>query len=59
MSYFHITCRQCLTDEVRYKDGDRYCVDGCRAVTECGDLIIPEEHLEVVINSLNNKVGVR
>lgn len=38
--------RQCSTLGVRYFSGDRYCVDGCSNVTKCGDIYIPESHLE-------------
>lgn len=40
--------RQCQSDEVRYRDVDRgrYCVNGCAALTKCGDIFIPLEHLE-------------
>ena len=46
---FCVYCRQCETDQVRYKDGDPYpyCVDGCRQTTKCGETNVPSEHLEV------------
>ncbi|CAH1774924.1 unnamed protein product, partial [Owenia fusiformis] len=40
--------RQCLTKKIMYKDGDPfpYCWDGCKAVTKCGEVVVPPEHLE-------------
>ncbi|KAK3597036.1 hypothetical protein CHS0354_022044 [Potamilus streckersoni] len=38
--------RKCRNDNVTYKDGQRYCVDGCHPVTTCGDIQIPENHLQ-------------
>ena len=38
--------RQCSTRDVQYFTGERYCVDGCAQETKCGDIYIPESHLE-------------
>jgi leishmanolysin-like peptidase len=38
--------RQCSSIDVRYKDKTRFCVDGCSKSTTCGDILIPEQHLE-------------
>ena len=40
---------QCVSDRVRYKDGDPhpYCVDGCSSETTCGETIVPSDHLDV------------
>ena len=40
---------QCVSDRVRYKDGDShpYCVDGCAPETTCGETVVPSNHLDV------------
>ncbi|XP_046331043.1 leishmanolysin-like peptidase [Haliotis rufescens] len=38
--------KQCHSQRVRYNDTRVYCVGGCASQTVCGDIIIPEEHLE-------------
>ncbi|KAK6182580.1 hypothetical protein SNE40_010233 [Patella caerulea] len=38
--------RKCSSRNVRYKDQMSYCVDGCSYQTVCGEIQIPDEHLE-------------
>ncbi|XP_074652767.1 leishmanolysin-like peptidase [Tubulanus polymorphus] len=40
--------RQCSSKYIQYKPGDpyHYCVGGCKNVTMCGDVQVPEEHLD-------------
>ncbi|KAL5010564.1 hypothetical protein ScPMuIL_012869 [Solemya velum] len=38
--------RQCISPGVRYNNQHRYCIDGCAATTTCGDIVIPETHLQ-------------
>ncbi|KAK3085374.1 hypothetical protein FSP39_002374 [Pinctada imbricata] len=38
--------RQCSGGSVVYRNRDRYCVDACASSTMCGDITIPNEHLE-------------
>ncbi|XP_052065057.1 leishmanolysin-like peptidase [Mytilus californianus] len=39
--------RQCTSPlSVTYDRGHRFCDGGCAAVTKCGDILIPETHLE-------------
>lgn len=39
--------RQCTSPlSVTYDQGHRFCDGGCAAVTKCGDILIPETHLE-------------
>lgn len=38
--------RKCQTGKVVYKDQMQYCVGKCAKKTICGDITIPEEHLE-------------
>ncbi|KAL3837506.1 hypothetical protein ACJMK2_022858 [Sinanodonta woodiana] len=47
--------RKCRNDNVIYKDGQRYCLQGCDPVTTCGDIQIPEDHLQncQYVNSSN------
>jgi len=44
-----LCCRQCNSERVRYRDNDLlpYCVDGCSNNTHCGDVIVPDDHLDV------------
>ncbi|WAR04739.1 LMLN-like protein, partial [Mya arenaria] len=37
--------KKCVSNEVRYYEGVRYCKDGCQSVSFCGDVKIPIEHL--------------
>ncbi|KAL4229393.1 hypothetical protein ACF0H5_012432 [Mactra antiquata] len=37
--------RKCLTNNVRYFNGKRYCRDGCSSATFCGDVRVPLNHL--------------
>ena len=43
--------RQCSSESVRYRREEghmaMYCVDGCAAVTRCGETQVPPEHLDV------------
>ncbi|XP_059146566.1 leishmanolysin-like peptidase [Physella acuta] len=38
--------RKCMTNQLKYKDRTAYCMYGCLNKTVCGDITIPEEHLE-------------
>jgi len=44
-----VICRQCKSERVRYRNDDPvpYCVDGCKAATRCGDIVVPADHLDV------------
>ncbi|XP_064643669.1 leishmanolysin-like peptidase [Lineus longissimus] len=41
--------RQCETSYIRYKNDDpyHYCSDGCSPMTMCGEIRVPEDHLDV------------
>ncbi|XP_015585310.1 leishmanolysin-like peptidase isoform X2 [Cephus cinctus] len=39
--------RKCETNQVFVKNQHTYCIDTCRETTMCGEVIVPEEHLDV------------
>jgi leishmanolysin-like peptidase len=41
--------RLCGSSKVNYKDQRAYCVEQCAPVTVCGEIIIPDKHLEVMM----------
>ncbi|BFZ22523.1 hypothetical protein BsWGS_25562 [Bradybaena similaris] len=38
--------RKCLTNQVKFRGRTVYCMKGCQNRTVCGDITIPENHLE-------------
>ncbi|XP_034944355.1 leishmanolysin-like peptidase [Chelonus insularis] len=39
--------RKCESNQIFVKDHYAYCIDSCRATTMCGDVVVPESHLDV------------
>ncbi|XP_071451528.1 leishmanolysin-like peptidase [Hetaerina americana] len=39
--------RRCVGDRVFYRRRATYCMEACEAVTSCGEVRVPEEHLDV------------
>lgn len=44
--------RKCDSTQVFVKNSLTYCIDTCRPVTMCGEVEVPEEHLDVSYNFL-------
>ncbi|CAG5126698.1 unnamed protein product, partial [Candidula unifasciata] len=38
--------RKCLTNQVKFRGRTTYCMNGCQERTVCGDITIPQNHLE-------------
>ncbi|XP_044592458.1 leishmanolysin-like peptidase isoform X1 [Cotesia glomerata] len=53
--------RKCESSRVFVKDHHTYCIDTCRAVTMCGEVVVPKEHLDVcrVCNATGQKCQVQ
>ena len=41
--------RQCDSTQVFVKEYLTHCIDECKSETMCGEVIVPEEHLDVNI----------
>lgn len=44
--------RKCPNNQAFFPEEDRphqYCVDRCENITTCGEVVVPEEHLEVML----------
>ncbi|CAD7091076.1 unnamed protein product [Hermetia illucens] len=39
--------RKCESSQVFVKGGQTYCIDSCKAITMCGEVPVPKEHLDV------------
>ncbi|XP_055699747.1 leishmanolysin-like peptidase isoform X1 [Phlebotomus papatasi] len=39
--------RKCESSQVFVKNSLTYCIDSCKAVTMCGEVVVPEKHLDV------------
>ncbi|XP_037950835.1 leishmanolysin-like peptidase isoform X2 [Teleopsis dalmanni] len=39
--------RKCNSTQVFVKDGETHCIDKCKDVTMCGEVVVPEQHLNV------------
>ncbi|KPJ00507.1 Leishmanolysin-like peptidase, partial [Papilio xuthus] len=46
--------RKCPTRQVFIRGGRSHCIDACNAETMCGEVRVPEYHLNVSINSLSS-----
>lgn len=44
--------RKCDSVQVFVKNSQTYCIDSCKTTTLCGEVEVPEEHLDV--SFLNN-----
>ena len=49
--YDHHFCfilnRRCIRDNPEFLVNQDYCIEGCEQHTFCGEVVIPDEHLEV------------
>ncbi|XP_033218855.1 leishmanolysin-like peptidase isoform X2 [Belonocnema kinseyi] len=52
--------RKCESSQVFVKDHHTHCIDTCRSVTMCGEVVVPNEHLDVcrTCNATGHKCGV-
>lgn len=41
--------RKCESSQVFVKNSLTHCIDSCKSVTMCGEVQVPEEHLDVSI----------
>lgn len=39
--------RKCESSQVFIKNSLTHCIDSCKAVTMCGEIIVPDDHLDV------------
>lgn len=47
-SFYDISCfRKCESSQVFVKDHHTHCIDTCRPITMCGEVVVPEDHLDV------------
>lgn len=44
-----IYSRKCESSQVFVKDGLTHCIDSCKKTTLCGEVEVPEDHLDVRI----------
>lgn len=44
---FSCAYRKCESSQVFVKDRHTHCIDTCRPVTMCGEVVVPEDHLDV------------
>ncbi|XP_044018752.1 leishmanolysin-like peptidase isoform X2 [Aphidius gifuensis] len=53
--------RKCESSQVFVKDHHTYCIDTCRTTTMCGEVNVPEEHLDVcrTCNATGHNCGVQ
>lgn len=51
--FIHLSCfhRKCVNNQVFYRKGDPhpYCKNACEDRTMCGEVQVPEDHLEVCL----------
>lgn len=47
---FVISFRKCRSTQVFVKNSLTHCIDSCKEETMCGEVKVPEEHLDVSYN---------
>ncbi|XP_012221592.2 leishmanolysin-like peptidase [Linepithema humile] len=52
--------RKCESSQVFVKDHHTHCIDTCRSVTMCGEVVVPEDHLDVcrTCNATGHNCGI-
>lgn len=45
---------KCDSTQVYVKNGHTHCIDHCKATTMCGEVQVPNEHLDVSRNQLTH-----
>ncbi|XP_063992522.1 leishmanolysin-like peptidase isoform X2 [Diachasmimorpha longicaudata] len=53
--------RKCESSQVFVKEHHTFCIDTCRSTTMCGEVAVPDEHLDVcrTCNAAGHKCGVQ
>ncbi|PBC31857.1 Leishmanolysin peptidase [Apis cerana cerana] len=52
--------RKCESSQVFVKDHHTHCIDTCRPITMCGEVVVPEDHLDVcrTCNATGHNCGI-